>query len=133
MSETELQPEEKTIPFFPDHIRTEAWVTAGILALAVLVGILGMITPVGLEPPADPMDTPTHVKPEWYFLFLYQMLKYVPKTLGVLIPIVGIIILMLWPFLDRGPDSPRAVRFRWILTAVLMALIIALTILGALS
>jgi len=133
MSETETQPEEKTIPFFPDHMRTEAWVTVGILALALIVGLIGLVRPVGLEPPADPMNTPPHTKPEWYFLFLYQLLKYVPKTAGVLIPILGVLLLVLWPFLDRGPDSHRAVRFRWIVAIIVMLAVIALTILGALS
>lgn len=130
MSEVEIQPEEKTIPFFPDHIRTEAYVTVGILALVFVVGVLGNIFPVGLQAPADPMDTPAHAKPEWYFLFLYQMLKYVSKTAGVIIPIVGLIILTIWPFLDRGKDTIRARRIRWILVVVAMVAIIGLTVLG---
>ncbi len=130
MSEAEIQPEEKTIPFFPDHIRTEAYVTVGILALVFVVGVLGSLFPVGLQAPADPMDTPTHAKPEWYFLFLYQLLKYVSKTAGVIIPIVGLIMLTIWPFLDRGEDTIRARRIRWILVIVAMVAIIGLTVLG---
>jgi ubiquinol-cytochrome c reductase cytochrome b subunit len=91
------------------------------------------MAPVGLEPPADPMNTPEHVKSEWYFLFLYQMLKYVPKTLGVLIPIIGLIILAIWPFLDRGKDTLRARRGRWIMVIVGSIIVIGLTIMGALS
>ena len=130
MTETEISPEEKTIPFFPDHIRTEAYVTAGILVLVFIVGILGSLFPVGLQAPADPMDTPAHAKPEWYFLFLYQLLKYVSKTAGVVIPVIGLIILTIWPFLDRGENTKKARRIRWILVIVALAAVVGLTVLG---
>ncbi len=57
---------------------TEFWVALGIIGIFVIVGILGMFNHIGLGDPADPLDTPLHVKPEWYFLFLYQLLKVVP-------------------------------------------------------
>jgi cytochrome b6-f complex subunit 4 len=123
--------EKETIPFYPDHVSTEFKVTLGIIAGAIIIGILGLIWPVGLEAPADPMDTPAHTQPEWYFLFLFQILKYVPKTTGVIIPFVAIVVLILWPFLDRGRDSHRSRRNRIILAAVAMLVIVILTILGA--
>lgn len=133
MSETEISPEEKTIPFFPDHIRTEASVTVGILVVVFIVGILGSLFPIGLQAPADPMDTPAHAKPEWYFLFLYQLLKYVSKTAGVVIPVIGLMILTLWPFLDRGEDTQKARRIRWILVIVALATVVGLTALGEIT
>jgi cytochrome b6-f complex subunit 4 len=133
MAEAEDTQGEKTIPFFPDHIRTEAKVALALLVLMILIGVLGTISPIGLEPPADPMDTPAHAKPEWYFLFLYQMLKYVPKTLGVIIPIVGLIVLALWPFFDRKQDSLKARRLRWAIVIAGSVVVIALTVLGAFS
>lgn len=133
MSEAESKPEEKTIPFFPDHIRTEAYVAIGILVIVFIVGILGSIFPVGLQEPADPMNTPTHAKPEWYFLFLYQLLKYVSKTAGVVIPILGLLLLTIWPFLDRSTDTIKARRFRWVLVAVALTAIVALTVLGEIT
>jgi quinol-cytochrome oxidoreductase complex cytochrome b subunit len=92
---------------------------------------LGQVSPIGLEEPADPMVTPEHTQPEWYFLFLFEILKYVPKTTGVLIPFVAIVILILWPFLDRKMDSHKARRARIILAVVIMVAIIILTLLGA--
>lgn len=133
MTEVEVPPEKETIPFFPDHVTTEAKVTLGILGLAVAVGILGTLRPIGLEAPADPMTTPAHAKPEWYFLFLYEMLKYIPKTVGVLIPIGGLIVMTIWPFLDRKTDKQRAIRIRAIFSAVALAVVIFLTILGMTS
>ncbi|MGD8552634.1 MAG: hypothetical protein PVG02_03160 [Anaerolineales bacterium] len=130
MTEAETTPEKKTIPFFPDHITTEAKVTLGILGLAILVGILGTLWPVGLEAPADPMSTPAHAKPEWYFLFLYEMLKYIPKTAGVLIPIGALILMTIWPFIDRKQDTQRAVRLRAIFSAGALLVVLFLTFLG---
>jgi cytochrome b6-f complex subunit 4 len=128
---TENTEEKETIPFFPDHITTEFKVTILIIAGAFLVGILALFWPIGLEAPADPMETPAHTHPEWYFLFLFQLLKYVPKTTGVIIPFVAIAVLILWPFLDRRKDSHSARRNRIILASVAMIIIIVLTVLGA--
>ena len=64
---SEKQIEDESIPFYPDHVKTEFYVTLGILVLVFIVGILGLSIPVGLGAPADPLNTPEHVKPEWYF------------------------------------------------------------------
>jgi quinol-cytochrome oxidoreductase complex cytochrome b subunit len=124
-------PEQDSIPFYPDHVRTELRVAYVVLAIVVVVGIVGQLIPVGLGDPADPLNTPAHVKPEWYFLALYQVLKFVPKTAGVVLPIVGMLLLTIWPFIDRRPDdSPRARRVRFIVVAVLLVISIALTLWG---
>lgn len=127
---SELTEKDKTIPFFPTHIMTEAWVTVGLMAIVLAVGVLGTFFPIGLEERADPMNTPPHVKAHWYFVFLQEMLKYVPKNIGVVLPILGIIAILLWPFFDRRGDSPRGRRFRILLTLVVMAGIAVLTVMG---
>ena len=125
---------EDSIPFYPDHVRTELWVTAGILGLAVIVGLVGLLAPVGLADPADPMNTPEHVKPEWYFLALYQVLKFIPKTPGAVLPVILLAVLALWPFLDRKPDrTPRAQRLRLYGVVIATIVILALTLWGELS
>jgi quinol-cytochrome oxidoreductase complex cytochrome b subunit len=130
-TKTDNKPE--TIPFYPDHIRTEAWVSFGVLGLLILVGVLGTLFPLGLEAPADPLITPAHTKPEWYFLFLYQVLKFVPKTVGAILPFIGIFVLMFWPFIDRWQDSVRMRRIRIAIAAVALLAIAALTIWGEVS
>jgi len=130
---TQLNDEKETIPFYPDHVRTEAIALIGILALVVVIGVVGTFIPVGLGPPADPMDTPQHIKPEWYFLFLYELLKYVPKTLGASLPVIGAAVLLLWPFLDRRVDSRRARTFRIVLVIVAILAVVGLTLMGELS
>jgi quinol-cytochrome oxidoreductase complex cytochrome b subunit len=127
---TEITDKDKTIPFFPTHIKTEAWVTIGLMAIVLAVGVLGSLWPVGLEEPADPMNTPLHVKAHWYFVFLQEMLKYVPKNIGVVLPILGIIAIILWPFFDRRADSTRGRRIRILLVLVVMAGIAVLTVMG---
>lgn len=140
---TDLQhSNEESIPFFPDHVKTEFYVVLGILGLVLIIAIAGLIKPVGVGEPADPLNTPLHVKPEWYFLSLYQILKKIPpmvlgiqgKTLGVVIPIVLVALVFLWPFIDSQPDKSRKVywyRLAFAIFAVLV--IIALTIWGEVS
>lgn len=74
------QPDEYTVPFFPDHIVKEGAVLAFVVGIIVLVATM-LPFPVG--EPADPLKTPMGIKPEWYFLPVYQLLKYVPKTAGI--------------------------------------------------
>ena len=126
--------EENSVPFYPDHVIVEAKVALGFGILVVLIGVLGLFFPVGLGTPADPMDTPIHVKPEWYFLFLYQLLRFIPKTIGATAPVIAILLLAVWPFLDSKPDSTKKTsRIRLWFSAAIILIIIALTIWGEVS
>ena len=141
MATTNPETEKESVPFFPNHFMTEFYVVIGIVALAILIGAVGMLSPVGLQAPADPLNTPLHVKPEWYFLALYQLLKYVPPSIlginGPMFAVVGILLAVLvvtiWPFLDKKEDSKKAMRMRAIGVAVFVALAIVLTIWGEVS
>lgn len=125
---------EKEVPFYPDHVALEAKVALGVVILVVVVGVIGLIAPVGLGLPADPMDTPLHIKPEWYFLALYQLLRFIPETIGATSPVLAIVLLMIWPFLDQKPDkSKKTTRIRFWLSFVAVVIIIALTIWGEVS
>ncbi len=131
-NKTDEKPE--SIPFYPDHVRTELYVTIGVFALVFAVGIIGQLWPVGVGEPADPLNTPLHAKPEWYFLFLYQFLKYVPEVVGVMTPIIGLLILVIWPFLDRRKtDTYRARTIRIVGVVVFLIIATVLTILGEVS
>ena len=141
MATTHPEENKDSVPFYPDHFRTEFYVVLGIVILALVVGILGMFFPVGLQDPADPLNTPLHVKPEWYFLALYQILKFVPPSiLGIEGPVFAVVAIllafltvMLWPFLDRREDSRKAMRIRAILTVLVVILAVVLTIWGEVS
>jgi quinol-cytochrome oxidoreductase complex cytochrome b subunit len=97
---SEQEPKKKLLPFFPNYVLDE--VIAWYVMLAVLI-VLASLFPAGLEAPADPLQTPAHTKPEWYFLFLYQGLKLVPRIVGIAVPILGGLVLVLLPFFDRNP------------------------------
>lgn len=134
MSEAELDKQEETIPFYPDHVKTEFYVTIGVAAIVLIVGLIGLLAPLGLGDPADPFNTPLHVKPEWYFLALYQILKFIPKTTGAVAPVLAVGLIMAWPFLDRKPDrSRKTYRNRMIFVLLSLVILVALTIWGEVS
>jgi mono/diheme cytochrome c family protein len=90
--------------FWPDSIYKDLLVSFAIfiilILLATYIGVPG-------EPKADPNDTAYIPRPEWYFMFLFQMLKYFPGKLEwlgtTIIPAAVILVLLLLPFLDRNP------------------------------
>ena len=126
--------QEKGVPFYPDHVALEAKVALGVIILIVVIGVIGLFAPVGLGAPADPMITPAHIKPEWYFLALYQLLRYIPKTIGATSPVLAVVLLLVWPFLDRKPDtSTKTTKIRFWLSFAAVLVIIALTIWGEVS
>ena len=134
MTEEHSYTKENSIPFFPDHVKTEFKVVLAILVIAGIIGVIAQFAPVGLEAPADPMNTPAHVKPEWYFLGLYQLLKFIPKTAGAVLPVMGVLLVMIWPFLDRKKDrSPRIRLIRAVVVSIGMLVLAALTIWGGIS
>jgi ubiquinol-cytochrome c reductase cytochrome b subunit len=120
--------DEPLRPFFPHYLLDE--VIAWYVLLAVLV-VLASMFPAGLEPQADPLQTPAHIKPEWYFLAVYELLKHVPRIVGVLAPIVAIGLIVVWPFLDRSPEVLMRRRKVVVLVATLVLVGgVALTVWG---
>ncbi len=97
------QAKEKGVSFFPDIIFKDAVVT--LLVFAILVG-LAYFFGAPLEARANPADTSYTPRPEWYFLFLFQLLKYFPGRLEVigviLVPTLVLLLLAGLPFLDRS-------------------------------
>ena len=97
------------IPFFPVHVCKEGIVVMFLLAVLVTLSI---VSPWEIGHPADPLVTPEHIKPEWYFLPSYQLLKYFEGPYGAFLGIIAcsvpFLLLLLWPFLDRGKQRhPR--------------------------
>ena len=71
--------------------------------------------------PADPMVTPAHIKPVWYFTPYYAMLRAVPdKLLGVVVMGAAVMILFLLPWLDKSPV--RSIRYRGPITKIALTL-----------
>jgi ubiquinol-cytochrome c reductase cytochrome b subunit len=102
--QSEAQLKVKEEPFWPKQALKD-----GLLALAFLVG-LGLwvyYSPAPLEDPADPAK-PYQARPEWYFMFLFQLLRYFEGPYEIvgtfILPTAFFLILLFWPFLDRNPQ-----------------------------
>jgi quinol-cytochrome oxidoreductase complex cytochrome b subunit len=79
--------------------------------------------------PADPLVTPPHIVPEWYFLPFYAILRSIPDKLsGVIAMFSAIIILFILPFLDKHPV--RSAKFRPYYRIAFWVLILDCLILG---
>nr|ADF28823.1 cytochrome b [Chaetodipus arenarius siccus] len=78
--------------------------------------------------PANPLNTPPHIKPEWYFLFAYAILRSIPNKLGGVIALVlSILVLALFPLLHTA--NQRSMMFRPISQFLFWALVSDLLIL----
>ncbi len=101
---------KKGVPFFPDIIFSDAMVSFGIflllIALAYFIG-------APLEARANPADTTYTPRPEWYFLFLFQLLKYFPGKLEVVGVIIIPTLVILVLFSAAIPGSKPRVGIFW--------------------
>src|SRR5947209_12764 len=93
-------------PFFPYAVLKDS-----AMACLVLVVIIAMAIIFGAElgPKADPSTTTYTPRPEWYFFFLFELLRVVKPPALVFMATVGIpticmVLLILLPFFDRNPE-----------------------------
>jgi ubiquinol-cytochrome c reductase cytochrome b subunit len=119
-------------PFYPFHALKDTLVGSAVFAVLLTFAI---VFRAPLDPIADPTDAGYVPRPEWYFLSLFQLLKYFPGPLEPLatmvIPALVVGLLLLLPFLDRRSD--RHFLKRPLVTAgfgVIGFCIVALTYLG---
>jgi ubiquinol-cytochrome c reductase cytochrome b subunit len=109
--------------FFPEQVFKD---TVGIAIAFIILFIMAVVAKVPLERLADPTDTAYIPRPEWYFLFLFQTLKFFKgplETVGsVVLPGVAVLTLFLIPFIDRGPMI-RLGKRTFAITFVLLAAI----------
>ncbi|NP_007068.1 cytochrome b (mitochondrion) [Balaenoptera musculus] len=118
------------IPFHPYYTIKDI---LGALLLILTLLMLTLFAPDLLgDPdnytPANPLSTPAHIKPEWYFLFAYAILRSIPNKLGgVLALLLSILVLALIPMLHTSKQ--RSMMFRpfsqflfWVLVADLLTL-----------
>jgi len=126
---------EKGGKFYPDIIYKDL-----LVAFAVFLLVIGLATFLGVvnEPKADPSDSTYIPRPEWYFLFLFEMLKYFPGALEwvgtVIIPGIAIGILFLLPFIDKNPKrhySKRKIGIS-VMTVIVIG-IVSLTVMAVAS
>nr|UEP13609.1 cytochrome b [Betasyrphus serarius] len=123
------------IPFHPYFSYKDI---TGFIILIMLLTLLTLMNPYMLgDPdnfiPANPLVTPIHIQPEWYFLFAYAILRSIPNKLGGVIALVmSIAILMIMPFYNLSKF--RGIEFypiNQILFWMMVSIIILLTWIGA--
>ena len=105
-------PQDK-IPFHPYYTAKDAF---GVGVFLLVLSAIVFFAPNSLGEadnyiPANPLSTPTHIVPEWYFLPYYAILRAIPdKLLGVIAMFGSILILFVLPWIDRSPV--RSAKFR---------------------
>lgn len=103
--------EGATKKFFPEQVFKD---TIAIFVAFVILFVMAVIAKVPLERLADPTDSNYIPRPEWYFLFLFQILKFFGGSLelvgSVALPVLAVAALVLVPFLDRGEIKRLAQR-----------------------
>ena len=109
--------------FYPDHVTSELSV---FLYLTLIICLLAVAFPARMGPPSDPMVTPEHIKPEWYFLPFYHFLKMVSGSVGVVV--IGLLgtLLFIWPIIDHYLMQRIDRLFKGRLEASLIAGILAI-------
>jgi quinol-cytochrome oxidoreductase complex cytochrome b subunit/cytochrome c2 len=109
--------------FFPEQVFKD---TVGVALGFIILFVMAILAKVPLERLADPTDTAYIPRPEWYFLFLFQILKFFKgplETFGsVVLPGLAVLTLFLVPFIDRGPMI-RLGKRTFAITFVLLAAI----------
>nr|AAK21936.1 cytochrome b [Pteronotus personatus] len=127
---TGIPSDSDMVPFHPYHTIKDI---LGILMMLTTLSMLVLFSPDLLgDPdnyiPANPLNTPPHIKPEWYFLFAYAILRSIPNKLGgVLALVLSILVLAIIPLLHTSKQ--RTMMFRplsqclfWLLVADLLTL-----------
>nr|AAA99757.1 cytochrome b light strand [Metachirus nudicaudatus]AIB52479.1 cytochrome b [Metachirus nudicaudatus]QDA95887.1 cytochrome b [Metachirus myosuros]QDA95892.1 cytochrome b [Metachirus myosuros] len=127
---TGINPNADKIPFHPYYTIKDI---LGLFLMLLVLLLLALFSPDLLgDPdnftPANPLNTPPHIKPEWYFLFAYAILRSIPNKLGgVLALLASILVLLIIPLLHTS--TQRSMMFRpisqtlfWMLTANLLIL-----------
>nr|YP_009995296.1 cytochrome b [Gymnochthebius lividus]QNP09699.1 cytochrome b [Gymnochthebius lividus] len=123
------------IPFHPYFSMKDMF---GFMMLLTILIMLNLMNPYMLgDPdnfiPANPLVTPIHIQPEWYFLFAYAILRSIPNKLGGVIALVmSIAILMFIPFLNhKNMQTNQFYPINKFMFWMLVSIIMLLTWIGA--
>jgi ubiquinol-cytochrome c reductase cytochrome b subunit len=122
---------QDTVPFHPYYTMKDS---VGICVFLLIYAAIVFFLPSLLLAPdnyiqANPLQTPTEIVPEWYFLPFYAILRSIPNKLGGVILLFGsILLLFALPWLDTSPV--RSARFRPIYRQLMILLVLSLIGLG---
>nr|YP_009327163.1 cytochrome b [Orthetrum chrysis]ANX09987.1 cytochrome b [Orthetrum chrysis] len=122
------------IPFHPYFSWKDI---VGFLVMVMMLIMLSLTNPYLLgDPdnfiPANPLVTPVHIQPEWYFLFAYAILRSIPNKLGGVIALVmSIAILFIMPLMKSKFRGLQFYPMNQILFWIMVSIVILLTWIGA--
>ena len=133
----EVKSESDTVPFYPYYVGKDGW-TIGLFMIFYSLFVFFMPNALGHPDnyvPANPMQTPAHIVPEWYFWPFYAILRaftvdffIVPaKLMGVLAMFAAILVWFFLPWLDRSPV--RSGSYRPLYRKFFYVLLIAMAVL----
>ncbi|MDE8653733.1 cytochrome b [Novosphingobium album (ex Liu et al. 2023)] len=116
----EVKSESDTVPFYPYYIAKDGW-AMGLFAFLYCAMLFFFPNALGHPDnyvPANPMSTPAHIVPEWYFWPFYAILRaftsdffFIPaKLMGVLAMFSAILVWFFLPWLDRSPVRSGSYR-----------------------
>lgn len=134
-----LKKRVKGEPFFPHYFLHD--LSIWILLLGIIV-TMAVLYPVGLGPKANPLEpAPPGVKPDWFFLSIYQTLKIIPskilfisgETLGIIMIALVNIFLIFIPFIDRPSSRGEASPVITIFGVLITVYFVFMTIIGYLT
>ena len=125
----------KGMLFYPTFVLNDLVVIFAFLAIFSIPVFLypDLLVSGDVNIPADPFNTPEHIKPEWYFLAPYQLLKLIPELSALVLQTIAVLIFMFLPFIDRSKET--ILKRPLFLTAIIAftLIYIGLTLWGALS
>jgi cytochrome b6 len=136
MSEPLNEKVKKTMPFFPNFVLRDLLLWLVVLNL---LAILAVFFPAELGIKADPLaPAPAGIKPEWYFLFMFQTLKYIPgyvlfiegEILGIFLFGLAGVLWVLVPFWDKKSERGRQNKLVNYIGIFAVMFIIVMTIVG---
>jgi quinol-cytochrome oxidoreductase complex cytochrome b subunit len=114
---------------FSHHLYRELTTVIVVLSLVVTFAVL---FPAELGERATPLaSTPKGIKPEWYFLPVYQLLKFFPELVGLLVVNAALAAFVMLPFIDRSPERAPGKRKKMMVVAA--AALLATLVLGTLG
>lgn len=122
---------QDTLPFHPYYTAKDS---IGVCVFLLVFSLVVFFAPNFFNHPdnylpANPLVTPAHIVPEWYFLPFYAILRAVPDKLGgVILMFSSIAILFVLPWLDTSPV--RSARFRPIYKQLILVFVAAFLLLG---
>ncbi|WP_260925626.1 cytochrome b [Novosphingobium sp. 9] len=132
----EVKQESDTVPFYPFYIAKDGW-AIGVFAIIFSVFVFFAPNLLGHPDnyiPANPMSTPAHIVPEWYFWPFYAILRAFTsnfffiqaKLMGVLAMFSAILVWFFLPWLDRSPVRSGKYRpvFKWFFAVLVVDVLV---------